>query len=144
MGLWGVEANLRAGLISSNRFRLAVLGGFRFLRLKDEVQSGEQFQVASDVPGFGGSGVTSQDEFRTINDFYGGQIGAAAGAQFGPVMIDLRCKIALGKCNRSPTSMARRTCTTRTGRGPSSKGGYMLCGAISAVISATSWRSSRR
>jgi hypothetical protein len=97
MGLWGVEANLRAGLISSNRFRLAVLGGFRFLRLKDEVQSGEQFQVAPDVPGFGGSGVTSQDEFRTINDFYGGQIGAAAGAQFGPMMIDLRCKIALGQ-----------------------------------------------
>ena len=51
VGLWGVEANLRAGLFSFDRFRLAVLGGFRFLRLEDEVQSGEQFQVAPSVPG---------------------------------------------------------------------------------------------
>ena len=75
LGLWGIEANLRAGLIRSNRFRLTVLGGFRFLRPEDEVQNGEQFQVAPGVPGFGGSGVTIQDQFRTINDFYGGQVG---------------------------------------------------------------------
>ena len=97
VGLWGVEANLRAGLVSSDRFRLTVLGGFRFLKLEDEVQSGEQFQVAPGVPGFGGSGVTIQDEFQTVNDFYGGQVGAEAGVQFGPLMIDLRCKIAMGQ-----------------------------------------------
>jgi Putative beta barrel porin-7 (BBP7) len=67
------------------------------LRLEDEVQSGEQFQVAPGVHGFGGSNVTLQDEFRTVNDFYGGQVGAEAGVQFGPLMIDFRCKIALGQ-----------------------------------------------
>ena len=97
LGLWGVEANLRAGLVSSDRFRLTVLGGFRFLRLEDEVLSGEQFQVAPGVPGFGGSSVSIQDEFRTVNDFYGGQVGAEAGARFGPVTIDVRCKIAMGQ-----------------------------------------------
>jgi hypothetical protein len=97
LALWGVEANLRARLISSDRFRLTVLGGFRFLSLEDEVQSGEQFQVAPGVPGFGGSDVTLQDEFRTVNDFYGGQLGAEAGVQFGPLIIDFRCKIALGQ-----------------------------------------------
>jgi Putative beta barrel porin-7 (BBP7) len=93
----GVEANMRAGLVSSDRFRLTVLGGFRFLRLEDEVQSGEQFQVAPGVPGFGGSNVTLRDEFRTVNDFYGGQVGAEAGVHFGPLMIDFRCKIASGQ-----------------------------------------------
>jgi hypothetical protein len=97
VGLWGVEANLRAGLIRSGRFRLTVLGGFRFLSLEDEVRSGEQFQVAPGVPGFGGSGVTIRDEFRTVNDFYGGQVGAEAGVLFGPLMIDFRCKLALGQ-----------------------------------------------
>ena len=101
VGLWGVEANLRAGLVSFDRFRLAVLGGFRFLRLEDEVQSGEQFQVAPSVPGFGGSSVALQDEFRTVNDFYGGQVGAEAGAQFGPLMIDFRCKLALGQMQQT-------------------------------------------
>ena len=101
VGLWGVEANLRAGLVSFDRFRLAVLGGFRFLRLEDEVQSGEQFQVAPSVPGFGGSSVALQDEFRTVNDFYGGQVGAEAGAQFGPLMIDFRCKMALGQMQQT-------------------------------------------
>jgi hypothetical protein len=85
------------GLVSSERFRLTVLGGFRFLRLEDEVQSGEQFQVAPGVPGFGGSNVTLRDEFRTVNDFYGGQVGAEAGVHFGPLMIDFRCKIAPGQ-----------------------------------------------
>ena len=101
VGLWGVEANLRAGLVSSDWFRLAVLGGFRFLRLEDEVQSGEQFQVAPSVPGFGGSSVALQDEFRTLNDFYGGQVGAEAGAHFGPLMIDFRCKVALGQMQQT-------------------------------------------
>ena len=36
-----------------------------------------------------------------INDFYGGQVGAEAGAQFGPLMIDFRCKMALGQMQQT-------------------------------------------
>ena len=37
--LWGAEANLTAGLTCSDRFHLTALGGFRFLRLDDELTS---------------------------------------------------------------------------------------------------------
>jgi hypothetical protein len=96
-GLWGAEANLTADLIGSDTFHLAALGGFRFLRLEDEVTAGEQFQVAASVPGFGGSRVNLQDEFRTINRFYGGQVGLETGMQLGLLTIDFCGKLALGQ-----------------------------------------------
>jgi hypothetical protein len=99
-GLWGAEANLTAGLICSDRFHLAALGGFRFLRLEDEVTAGEQFQVAPDVPGFGGNRVNLLDEFRTVNRFYGGQVGLETGVQFARLTIDFRGKIALGQMHQ--------------------------------------------
>src|SRR5262249_59302053 len=88
--LWGAEANLAAGVIGSDRFHLAVLGGFRFLRLEDEVNSREQFLVSPNLsPSMGGgSKVTLQDAFRTINNFYGGQVGLKTGVQFGMLAID--------------------------------------------------------
>src|SRR5262249_52609265 len=95
--LWGAEANLAARLIGSDRFHLAALGGFRFLRLEDEVTSVEQFQVSPSVPGFGGSKVALQDGFRTLNRFYGGQVGLETGVQLGLLVIDFRGKFALGQ-----------------------------------------------
>jgi hypothetical protein len=99
-GLWGAEANLTAGLTGSDEFHLAALGGFRFLRLEDAVTAGEQFQVARDVPGFGGSRVNLRDEFRTVNRFYGGQAGLETGVQLARLTMDLRGKIALGQMHQ--------------------------------------------
>ncbi len=98
--LWGAEANLTAGLICSDTFHLAALVGFRFLRLEDELKIGEQFQVAPSVAGFGGSRVGLQDEFRTVNDFYGGQVGLEAGVHLGLLTIDFRGKIGLGQLHQ--------------------------------------------
>ena len=95
--LWGAEANLAARLNCSDRFRLAALGGFRFLRLEDEVTSREQFLISPNVPGFGGNGVVLKDEFRTRNSFYGGQVGLETGVQFGLLTVDFRGTIALGQ-----------------------------------------------
>ena len=95
--LWGAEANLTTGLICSDTFHLAVLGGFRFLRLEDELTIGDQFQVQPDVPGFGGNRVGLRDEFRTVNDFYGGQVGLEAGVRSGLMTVDLRGKLGLGQ-----------------------------------------------
>ena len=94
--LWGAEANVSAGLSDSDTFRLSALGGFRFLRLEDELTSTERFAVAPSVPGFGGNRVILQDEFRAANSFYGGQVGVAAGGQFGLVTIDFRGTIGIG------------------------------------------------
>jgi hypothetical protein len=88
--LWGAEANLTAGLLCSDTFHLAALGGFRFLRLEDQLRIGEQFQ-------FKGNQVGLQDEFRTVNNFFGGQVGLETGVRFGRLTIDFRGKIGLGQ-----------------------------------------------
>jgi hypothetical protein len=95
--LWGAEANLADRLINHDRFHLAALGGFRFLLLEDEVTSLEQFLVSPNVPGFGGSRVVLQDEFRTLNRFYGGQVGLATCVPIGLLTVDIRSTIALGQ-----------------------------------------------
>lgn len=95
--LWGAEANLTAGRFGSDTFHLTALIGFRYLNLEDEVTVGEQFRVAPGVPGFGGSAVGLRDEFRTVNRFYGGQVGLEAGGRFGLFTIDLRGKLGLGQ-----------------------------------------------
>jgi hypothetical protein len=100
-GLWGAEANLTAGLIRCDTFHLTALGGFRFLRLDDEVTSGELFLVAPGVPGFGGNRVSLQDVFRTVNNFYGGQVGLETGVQLARLTIDLRGKLALGQMQQA-------------------------------------------
>jgi len=88
--LSGAEANLTACLICSDRFRLTAIGGFRFLRLEDDLENGEQFKFAGNTVGL-------QDEFRTTNNFYGGQVGLEAGGRYGMLTIDVRGKIALGQ-----------------------------------------------
>jgi hypothetical protein len=97
--LWGAETNVAAALIRCEPFRLTALGGFRFLRLADDVMSVEQFQLSTNVPTSmgGGNKVTLQDEFRTINTFFGGQVGLEAGVQVGLVTIDFGAKLALGQ-----------------------------------------------
>jgi len=94
--LSGAEANVSARLVSSDRFRLTALGGFRFLSLDDELTIDEQFKVANSVPGFGGNRVTLHDEFCADNRFYGGQLGLRASLQRKVVTIDFLGKIAIG------------------------------------------------
>ncbi len=88
--LWGAETNLTACLICSDRFRLTALGGFRFLRLEDDIENGQQFTFAGNMVGV-------RDEFRTINNFYGGQVGLETGVRYGMLTIEARGKIALGQ-----------------------------------------------
>lgn len=95
--LSGAEANMSARLLSSGRFHLTALGGFRFLNLDDDLTIDEQFNVARSVPGFGGNSVTLHDEFCSNNLFYGGQLGLKASLQQRAVTIDFLGKMALGE-----------------------------------------------
>lgn len=95
--LWGTEANLSVGVISSDQFHVAALAGFRSLSLEDEVNIDEQFSVARSVPDFGGNTVKLQDDFNADNCFYGGQLGLEGGVQFRMVTIDFRGKIGVGQ-----------------------------------------------
>jgi hypothetical protein len=100
-GLSGAEVNFKNDLLCFDTPHLRALAGLRFLRLDDQVIAGEQFQVASDVPGFGGNKVRLQDEFRTVDSFYGGQLGLETDARLGRLTIDLRGKLAVGQMQQA-------------------------------------------
>jgi hypothetical protein len=56
--------------------------------------------VAPTVPGFGGSKVSLQDDFRTVNRFDGGQVGLEAGGQWDRLTLDCRGQVALGSMHQ--------------------------------------------
>lgn len=85
-----VEVNGTADLIATPTLRLTALGGFRYLQFEDQLSISEEFL-------FAGSAVKLQDHFRTLNNFYGGQVGAAASAAFDRLVIDVRAKFAFGQ-----------------------------------------------
>jgi putative beta barrel porin BBP7 len=91
--LWGAEANLTADLIRSDTLHLTALGGFRFLRLEDDLKIDEQFRFAGNTVGL-------VDDFRTVNCFYGGQVGLETGVQLGLLTINFRGTIGLGDMHK--------------------------------------------
>lgn len=100
--LTGAEANFKGRLFSSDSCHLTALGGFRYLRLADELTNSEHFFVSpTQQNAGGGSTVNLRDDFRTLNNFYGGQVGLEAGIQRGRFTLDLRGKLALGQMQQS-------------------------------------------
>jgi hypothetical protein len=77
-----------------------LLGGICYLQLDEGLGIGESTQVNPALPAgsplFGGSTITSVDQFDTHNYFYGAQIGAQAEFCWGPAFIDLLGKVGLG------------------------------------------------
>jgi hypothetical protein len=99
--LWGAEANLTTSLRRCDTFHLTALAGFGFLQFEDEVTNSERFDVSPVVPGFGGSKVALQDDFRALNNFYGGQVGLETGLRRGMLTVDFRGKLALGQMQQT-------------------------------------------
>jgi hypothetical protein len=95
--LWGLEANLNCKVCCGCDYRVNLLGGARFLRLRESLTVIEDIQNLPGQPDpFNGTRVLVQDRFATTNDFYGGQFGAEARWQRGRVTLDGRAKLALG------------------------------------------------
>jgi hypothetical protein len=93
--LWGAEANGCLTLDGDDFYRIAVLGGFRYLQLKDDLFISS---VSDTIPPTGPTVVT--DLFRTRNTFYGGQLGLQASFHRGPWCMDLRGMVAVGAIHR--------------------------------------------
>jgi hypothetical protein len=81
--LWGVEGNLRQRLWCGCNGYLDLLGGFRYLELREALQVNENLTVlatSADAtqPRLGappGTAILVTDSFSTRNHFYGGQLG---------------------------------------------------------------------
>jgi hypothetical protein len=92
--LWGAEANLRSNLICGDCGFIDVLAGFRTLGLNERLNIVENVNIVAGP--FNGVGFNLLDQFRTNNQFYGGQIGAVGEWRLGRWSFDLTTKLGLG------------------------------------------------
>jgi hypothetical protein len=91
--LEGAEGNVVGSLVQGEAFRIIWLAGFRWLQLHDVLHVNPQ-----NVRIVGGDGdlETYQGNLTATDNFYGGQIGAKASVQRGPLVFEVVAKIALG------------------------------------------------
>jgi hypothetical protein len=106
LSLWGAEGNLVFNLYRGSQAGLEVLGGFRYLRLQEDLfltRTGSPLpgqQITFDDATFNSPAlVTTQDRFRTYNSFYGGQLGLRARFGWGGLFAELVGKLGLGDTN---------------------------------------------
>jgi hypothetical protein len=90
--LWGAEFNGYGGLARCCWCNVDMLLGFRYLDLQENMYLNTSFLIPAV-----GTGITTEDRFRTRNHFYGGQLGAKACFFWGPVSLDVIGKCALGE-----------------------------------------------
>jgi hypothetical protein len=103
---WGAEANARLNLCGDCFYRVDLLAGFRYLELKDNLSI---VSVSDTIPPSGPT--TVADLFRTVNHFYGAQVGAAMDFCRGPWYLDFRGKFALGSVTRAAVIEGSTTTT---------------------------------
>jgi hypothetical protein len=96
--LWGAELNYREKCLGNCGWRLDWLAGYRFLDLTEDLRITESFSGLPNAvqPMIRGVNGIIQDNFRTSNQFHGGQIGAIVERSMGRLVFDLRTKLALG------------------------------------------------
>lgn len=91
--LWGAEADVVFGLTKPGAVRLELLGGLRYLNLKE----GFSFQTSSpDLPPGPVTVFDTHDQFDAANDFYGGQVGVRGRYEAGRFTADATLKVAVG------------------------------------------------
>jgi hypothetical protein len=96
--LLGAELNGALKLASNAAWRLDLLGGFRYLNLR------ETFAFTTNSPDIPPGPVDifqTNDQFKTTNDFYGGQVGVRARHDRGPWTVGGTVKVALGALTQS-------------------------------------------
>jgi Putative beta barrel porin-7 (BBP7) len=93
--LWGVEGNAFYHLGQRGPFDVTLLGGLRYLDLREGLSIVSNETLLPGALGAPGS-FTATDGFSTRNQFFGAQIGAKAQAQMGRFDGLLLAKVALG------------------------------------------------
>jgi hypothetical protein len=116
LSLGGGEVDLLVNLFRGSSLTLDVLGGFRYLDLREDLRIGGS---SAPLPGFvvffgGGSfaapAVTSTfDRFHTGNQFYGGQLGTRIEYRSDRAFVQVAGKLALGETSQSVDVSGRST-----------------------------------
>jgi hypothetical protein len=92
------------------RTYFTTLAGFRYLQLRDDLAIMQTSNVLSNgISFFGGRPITSgsvlsiQDNIHTLNQFYGGQVGAHAGISWWRFTLNGTGKVAVGTMHETAT-----------------------------------------
>jgi len=99
--LHGVESNFTYVMRDDGLLGFDVLAGFRYVDLEEDVRIQESSQVLvqndpKNNPPFAGQTITVRDEFKTENDFFGGQIGVRARYHLRRLEVRVSGKVAFG------------------------------------------------
>jgi hypothetical protein len=119
---WGAEANARWYVRGCDWYRAEMLAGFRYLQIKDSLTIADQSTAVPPfmVPVVGQPGVmaastSNLDSFSTLNDFYGGQIGAHVEMKRDNWCLDVTAKLALGVMHQDLTINGQTVATNAGG-----------------------------
>lgn len=96
--LWGADLAGTYSLVRGSTLHAELLGGFRYIGLDENLTASADGVV--NFPSGPASG-TAVAAFHTLNSFYGGQMGARAGARMGRFTVDLTGTVALGVTQES-------------------------------------------
>jgi hypothetical protein len=99
-------------------YYVTAVGGFRYLNLRDDLTMSQSSNVLPRGVGFfdgfpvtSGGNLSLTDDIRTLNQFYGGQIGAAAGVTWWRFTLNGTAKVALGSMREEATLNGSTTVT---------------------------------
>jgi hypothetical protein len=96
-------------------YRVDLIGGFRYLDLRERVSIVETLQVSPNSPVFPGDTIVAVDQFDTRNQFYGPQIGARAEVWRDRWFANVMGKVALGVTHQTVDVSGSTTVTTPAG-----------------------------
>lgn len=113
----GFELNGIANTFCCGNCRIDLIGGFRYLDLTESLNLSQSEQLSPNLPdpALAGNRTLIAGNFATQNHFYGGQVGLGVNWIFGPLLIDLRGKVALGGSRQQIAIDGSRQVTTATG-----------------------------
>jgi hypothetical protein len=133
--MWGAEMNLRSNICDNCRWRFDVLGGFRYLSLREGINIQENILADAAAPMFAGDTIMVNDDFNTRNQFYGGQLGTRLGWTHNRWSIDWLAKVALGVTHEVINIQGNQLITTPAGATSFFNGGLLALGSNSGSFS---------
>jgi hypothetical protein len=126
-GLVGADALLTANLCCGCDYRLDAVGGYRFLRLADRLDIGEDLVSTGtanpSIPA--GTSIAVSDRFDTVNEFHGFDIGLRGEVRRGPWVLQGRAQMAVGN-NHEVLDINGATTVTEPGMASVTRPGGLL------------------
>ena len=92
---WGAEGNLRSCLLCGDNYFIDGLLGFKTLALDEGLTLRESPTLSN------GLGFLVEDQFKTRNQFYGGQVGLVAETRYNRWIFNAQAKIGIGDTSQT-------------------------------------------